>query len=249
MEILIVAPLLPLFPLSMVYTTLFGRLTHPWARAALLLFWPQAGLLALAQTDANLADGVVVWALASALLYALRALALREAGLWIAFMAVSCWTLLWLFAATPAPRSLLHWQALGLSAPLVLLTVLNANIARRFGAAYAGVSPALAHCAPKLAGILTLTVLAAVATPLFPGFFILFALVMHTAPTTPWAAVAIASVWLLWSWSGARLIQGLVVGPAGSTPLNDLGAASLWAYGIGLTALGLAGILLAGALL
>ena len=249
MEILIVAPLLPLFPLSMVYTTLFDRLTHPWARIALLLLWPQAGLLALMQTDINLPDGVLVWALASALLYAFRALALREAGLWIAFMAMSCWALLWLLAATTAPNGPLHWQALGLSAPLVLLTLLNAGIARRFGAAYVGVSPALAHCAPRLAGLLTLTVLAAVATPLFPGFFTLFALVMNTAPAMPWAAVAIASVWLLWSWSGARLIQGLVIGPAGPMPVSDLGTASTWAYGIGLTALGLAGIHLAGILL
>ena len=252
MEVLLIALLLPLFPLSMVVTTLFDRLTSAWARVALLLLWPQAGLWALAQTDPVLPGWLLAWALASALLYALRAVALREAGLWIAFMATSSWALLWLpalTAADAAPMDLLHWQALGLSAPPALLAMLNAAIASRFGAAYVGVSPPLAQCAPRLAGVLTVTLLAAVATPLFPGFFILFALVADTAVAAPWAAAVVALVWLLWSWSGARLMQGLVIGPVGATPVNDLNVVSTWIYGIMLVALGAAGIVLAGALL
>ena len=194
MEVLLIALLLPLFPMSMVVTTLFDRLTSAWARVALLLLWPQAGLWALAQTDPVLPGWLLAWALASALLYALRAVALREAGLWIAFMATSSWALLWLPALTAAPMDLLHWQALGLSAPPALLAMLNAAIARRFGAAYAGVSPPLAQCTPKLTKILTVTLLTTITTPLFPNFFILFALVADTAVAAPWAAAIVTLV-------------------------------------------------------
>jgi hypothetical protein len=94
-----------------------------------------------------------------------------------------------------------------------------------------------------------LGVLASIATPLSPGFFTLVAILVDQAPGAPALAVGAALVWLLWTWSGARLIQGLVVGPGGQDRVADLSLPMAWAYGLALTTLGLGGIALAGALL
>ena len=48
-------------------------------------------------------------------------------------------------------------------------------------------------------------------------------------------------VWLLWSWAGARLLQGLVVGPV-RTAVVDLGHGALWTYIVVLAGLTIAGL-------
>jgi hypothetical protein len=41
--------------------------------------------------------------------------------------------------------------------------------------------------------------------------------------------MGVGLVWLLWSWAGARLLQGLIVGPKRNA-VADLSAATLWLY-------------------
>ena len=66
-----------------------------------------------------------------------------------------------------------HLYALGFSAPLVLLALLSAGLEKRFGAAYTDLYGGLAQSIPRFSGVLVVVILAAIATPLFPGFFIL----------------------------------------------------------------------------
>ena len=102
---------------------------------------------------------------------------------------------------------------------------------------------------PRMSGVLVCVVLAVVATPLFPGFFAMLATVVATAPTAPLAALVMVGVWLLWSWAGARLLQGLIVGPANAAGAPDLSLASTWAYAAVLVALFVGGLYVTGDLL
>ncbi|RRQ21180.1 hypothetical protein [Thiohalobacter thiocyanaticus] len=246
--LLLAGVFLPLFPLSMLFNALLRRAHRPWLRALLLLTWPQPGLALVAAAQPPLPDWLMAWALLSSALYAFRALSLRELGLWTGFLACSLWALLWLVLARPGevPPGL---HALGLSAPLVLLTLLGTGLERRFGAAYAGLYGGLAQQLPRLAGVLVVVVLAGIAMPLFPPFFTLLSLTLATASAAPAAALALAGIWLLWSWAGARLLQGLVVGPgdSGGGPA-DLSPAATWAYAAALAALAGGGLYLLGGL-
>lgn len=237
---------LPLFPLSLVLNRGLARLGHPYQRALLIILWPQLGVLLVTQADAPVPAWLAAWALGTALLYAYRAIALRDLGLWIGFLATSAWALLWLSDSSPGLR---HLEALGLSAPLVLLTLLGGGLEALVGAVSTWTSLGLASTAPRTAAVLVLGVLASIATPLSPGFFTLVATLVDQAPGAPALAVGVALAWLLWTWSGARLIQGLVVGPGGRDRIADLSLPMAWAYGLALAGLGLAGISLAGVLL
>jgi NADH:ubiquinone oxidoreductase subunit 4 (subunit M) len=228
-DIFIVGVFLPLFPLSMVFNVLYARLRHPVMRGLLLFVWPQIGLAALFSLGVTVPKGVLALALLTSLLYALRALALRELGYWISFIGTSSWALLWILLETGVEQFQLQLMSLGISAPLVLLAVLAAGLERRFGAAYTGLYGGLARSIPRYAGVMVVVVLAVVATPLFPTFFAMLTMLIKAAPVMPFIALGVGIVWLLWSWAGARLLQGLIIGPQGNAAV-DLGATSLWLF-------------------
>src|SRR3569623_1666930 len=87
---------LPLFPLSMGFNAVFARLRHPLLRTALLLIWPQIGVLALSLEPPPLPEWVLALAVTTSILFGVRALALRELGLWTSLRSTSSGTLLWL---------------------------------------------------------------------------------------------------------------------------------------------------------
>jgi len=238
---------LPLFPLSMVYNLLYARLRNPLLRMLLLLAWPQLGLLILSSTGQVAAGWITAWALLTSLLYALRALALRELGLWTSFVGTSAWALLWILHGYAVDLQLLRFYALGISIPLVLLAFLGASLDRRFGAAYLGLYGGLSESMPRFAGILVFVVLAIIASPLFPGFFAMLSMIIKSAPVAPMVAIGVSGVWMLWSWAGAKLIQGLIVGPQKNAAI-DLSQASLWLYSIALLGLAAAGLYWSGAI-
>ena len=246
---LLVAVFLPLFPLSMVFNQLLARLGEPWRRVGLLLLWPQLGVFLLIALGETAPPWILWWAAATAVLYALRALVLRDLKLWIAFMATSSWTLLWPAAAVAAPAldgSALILHALGFSLPLALLSWLASRLEAEFGAAHAGVCGGLGLTMPRLAGLLTLGALAAVAAPLVPGFFTLLLTTLGVLPRMPGVALIILLVWLLWAWGGARMLGGFIPGTGGRVLAADLDAAGSRRLGLGLAALVLAGVSLSG---
>lgn len=232
------AVLLPLFPFSMLFNALFVRVRHPLARAAILLALPQAGLW-LVQQAGPLPDWIVPWALLTALLYAVRALSLRDAGQWIGFLATALGALVWLQPDVTVVGAFF--------VPLSLLALVTGAIASRYGAAFAGYPDALALRSPRLAGVFVVTMLVATGTPPFAGFFAWLSLLLAA---TPAVAVTLLVLWLLWSWAAIRLIQGLVVGKANPAvgPQSDLSRMQTWLFALAFAAWLLAGVWLAGGL-
>ena len=230
---------LPLFPLSMPFNLLYARLRSPVMRGLLLLVWPQIGLFIIAFGLPHFepwSKWILAWALLTSLLYAVRALALRELGLWTSFVGTSSWALLWIIllgsggsGGSGLESFQLQLLTLGISAPLMLMALLGAGLERRFGAAYLGLYGGLAQSIPRFTGVMVVVVLAIVATPVFPAFSAMLSMIIKNTPVTPFVAIGVGLVWLLWSWAGARLLQGLIVGPKRYT-VADLGVANMWMY-------------------
>ena len=232
---------LPLFPLSMLFNLLYARVRNPAMRGLLLLVWPQVGLtiifaFGLTHSEPG-SNWILAWALLTSLLYALRAVALREVGLWTSFVGTSTWALLWILVllgnggndGNGAESFQLTLLSLGISAPLVLMALLGAGLEQRFGAAYLGLYGGLAQSIPRFTGVLVVVVLAIVATPVFPAFFAMLSMIIKSTPVTPFIAIGVGLVWLLWSWAGTRLLQGLIVGPKRNT-VADLSATNMWLF-------------------
>jgi NADH:ubiquinone oxidoreductase subunit 4 (subunit M) len=212
-----------------------------------LLAWPLAGLGLLHKLGADVPEPVLNWALATSALYAVRLLALRELGTWTGFLATSLWALLWIPARESVELADIALDALGFSAPLALLVLMTELLNRRLGGAYAGINGGIATSLPRLSVALIICLLAAVATPPFPGFFSLLSVLMLASPVK---LVGLLVVWLLWSWAAARLIQGFVVGtPAQDSSVQDIGLPVSWGLAMAFTALLLSGVLLTGDLL
>ena len=220
---------LPLFPFSMVLNMLYARLRNPVLRSVVLLVWPQIGLIIAFAYELSVPSWTLGWGLATSFLYALRILSLRELGVWTSFVATSAWALLWVLLDNGVPHPQVQLYAIGVSVPLILMNLLCAGLETRFGAAYLGLYGGLAQALPRYSSILVLVVLAVIATPLFPTFFAMLSMILKAVSTAPLVAVVVSAVWLLWSWAGARLLQGLIVGPVRVTA-PDLSHVSLWSY-------------------
>lgn len=240
--LLVAAVFLPLFPLSMLFNRLFAKAGSPWLRMALLLVWPQLGVGALFLAAAQPPTWTAYAAVLSAALYAFRALVVRDLGVWIAYMATSAWALLWPLALHFDGGIELSLLAAGFSLPLLVLTWLAGRLEEIFGAAYAGRPGGLAQTLPRLSALLVVTILGAVASPLFPGFFALLAAVTRSLPELPGVGLAILVVWLLWAWSGTRMTRGLTVGPATAEAKPDLGFAAAALSLLVLAALAISGV-------
>ncbi|WP_083699817.1 hypothetical protein [Acidihalobacter ferrooxydans] len=216
---------LPLFPFSGVFVYLAGRkLRSAAARGAVFIVWP---LLGVSLVGAYVPPWLHAWALFSALLYAVRLLAMRDLRLWSAYLGASAFALLWL----PLPEHAPGWlAALGLGIPLALLAQLAAVLEERFGAAYCGLYGGLYLKQPRLAGALTLLTLSAVASPIFPGFFVLTGVALHAGFAY---AIGALIVWLLWTWAAVLLLQGFMLGKPQTAPVpSDLSGAELAALGV-----------------
>lgn len=238
---------LPLFPFSMAFNALFDRVRNVALRSILLLAWPQLGVALVYVIDSSMPSWFMSWAVFTALLYGLRALALRELGMWTSFLASSAWALLWIPAYVGVEIAQIQFSALGFSIPLVLLVLLGSGLVARFGTAYTGLHGGLAQTLPRFSGVLVVVVLAVIATPLFPAFFTMLDTVIKVVPSTPIIATSVALVWLQWSWAGARLLQGFIVGPPLHSEVKDLSIAVTWVYVVVLGILILFGIFISGA--
>ncbi|MES2365796.1 MAG: hypothetical protein V4563_07895 [Pseudomonadota bacterium] len=226
---------LPLFPLSVVWTAFFKYVPWAWLRALIVLVWPQIGLTIAFSTHVQLPQWVAWWGLMTAALYALRMLSLRDFSTWIAFISASAFALLWIGLVNANSEVLLRLQGAGFSASFILAVVVVPMLKNRLGAAYSGLHCGMAQRLPKLAGVLVLAVLAATATPLFPSFFTLIAVLSGASFMV---AVGMLIVWLLWSWAGVRLLQGFLPGvwSRAQTP-PDLSLRTSWLFGLGLVTL------------
>ncbi|MCB1864191.1 MAG: hypothetical protein KDG50_02085 [Chromatiales bacterium] len=244
--LLAAALFLPLFPASMLFSLVYARIANVWVRMALLLAWPQIGLLVLVQSGAEPPEWVAYWAVFTAALYGFRAVALRDLALWTAFMAVASWSLLWVAVMFGTADVWPYIHAVGLSIPFMLLAWITARLVAACGAAFAGACGGLAMSMPRISLVLVLAILAAVGTPLFPAFFTMLMNVTGAIATLPGVALAILLVWMLWAWASGQLIRGMVVGPASGEPATDLGRVATTASLAILGAVAAAGLVAAG---
>lgn len=242
LTLIIAGVFLPLFPLSMIFNSLFQHVRNAWLRAALLLTWPLPGVWILHTMPSSISKGILVWALFSALLYGFRAVVVREFGVWVGFLATSSWSLGWVaMGATVKPDDVLL-QVLASSLPLALLAMLIAELERRYESAYVGVVSGVAQAQPRLATALVLAVLATIGSPLFPAFFSMVSNVARAVSLLPAAAVGLVAVWLLWSWSGARLLQEMLVGPVAVIRQKDISQGTTGIYVLSFILLVIAGL-------
>jgi hypothetical protein len=66
-------------------------------------------------------------------------------------------------------------------------------------------------------------------------------MIIKAIPAAPLLAVGIGLVWLLWSWAGARLLQGLITGTEHGA-VADLSHSTMWLYILVLAALVFTGV-------
>ena len=241
--LMLVALFLPLFPLSAVQNMILARLRAPVARATLLLLWPQLGVALLHALQPEIPAFVTTWALLSAAFYALRLLTVRDLGLWAGFLASSALALTWGLVARGADITELRLFVFWFSLPAALLVLLTGPLARRLGAAYAGLFTGVVERQPRLAVVLTAVVLSTVATPPFPGFFALLDLLRGLGSA---AAVGVLGVWLIWGWAATRILQGFVAGSGREIAAPDLAQSSMLAYTSALAVFAAAGLLFTG---
>ena len=229
--LVIVALFLPLYPLSAVQNLILMRFRTPVARATLLLFWPQIGVALLYMLRPRIPVFVEIWALLSAAFYALRLLTVRDLGLWASLLASSALALTW--GLVVRGLSIVHLSLLvfWFSLPAALLVLLTGPVARRLGAAYAGLYAGIVERQPRLAMVLTAVVLCAVATPPFPGFFALLDLLRDSRGAT---ALGVLGIWLIWGWSATRILQGFVASSGREIDAPDLGRGGMVMYMIAL---------------
>lgn len=246
MDLLLVGVFLPLFPMSMLFNLLFERVRNAPLRILLLLMWPLIGIFLLQQLNPQAPAWLSTWALLTALLYAWRLLAMRELALWTGFLATSVWSLLWLSPAAESTSAMAYLPALWFSVPMALLVAVAAILQRRFGAAFAGLYGGLALNVPRLSSVLVLALLASIATPVFPAFFVMLKLLIDSSLPL---MIGVLLTWLLWSWAAAIMIQGLLVGPARDMPVADMKRASGFVSAAILVLLVVAGMTLSGSLL
>ena len=245
--LILVGLFLPLFPLSMVFNAVFSKIKSHIIRYVLLLVWPQIGLVTLFSLGVDVPGWVAVWGLLTALLYAFRLLTIRELGLWASFIATSAWALLWIILLNSDDSSI-YLYALAFSVPLMLFVSLGEELTKRFGAAYVGIYSGLAQTQPRFSGVLVMVVLAVVATPIFPAFFAVLHSIVIVVPTSLTMAILAGIVWTLWTWAGARVLHGLIVGPATQNDIPDLTSGSAWRYSGMLVGIAVVGLILIGGL-
>lgn len=249
LSIIVLALFLPLFPMSMVFNFVFDRVDNYFARLVLLAGWPLFGIYLASTLAPDLPAGLAWWAVATSALYALRVLSLREVNQWTAFIAVSFWSLLWIAIQSETPDDLLYTFAIGINLPLLMLLILSHRLSKRFGAAYTGIYGGLGRTIPRFSGVFVIAILGIIATPLFPSFFVMLDLIIATAKNQFLISLSLLLIWLVWSWAGARLIQGLIVGAKNEYRIRDLSTLATSLYGLTLFIMLAVGVYIAGVIL
>ncbi len=253
--IVLIGFFLPLFPLSIAYNFLLGKITNPFLKIVLLIFWPILGFALFFWFELQIPSWVLVWAVFTALLYAYRLITQRDINTWAGFLATSIWSLFWipLLALDVTQENNfaeLFSYLLGFGIPLALIILLANELKQRFGVAYTHLYNGLSTTMPRFSGLLIVCIFASIATPIFPNFFVMLKfLTLATSIASPVVTIVLLVIWLLWSWAGIRIIQGLVIGSADEKyQAEDLHNGLAWSFIIILTLLAFAGLFISGGL-
>jgi len=211
-DLLVAVALLPVFPGSLVFNLLISRAPTWWGKAVAMVLLPEAGVGLLAAVPNNRlplvhSRGWIVLVVLSAVFYAFRAVSVREISIWARLMATSGLGLVWVLEDLHRKSISMEIAVLAWSVPAGLLLILAGLLTERTGGAYLGLQGGLATVAPRLSGLLSLSVLALVATPLFPSFFAL----LHVLSLVQlyWLGPLLVLL-LVWGWAAGSFLQQLL---------------------------------------
>jgi len=241
LNFLLVAIFLPVFPLSIAFNALLAKVKHPILRMFLFLGWPLVGVFLYQTIEPQVPQWLVPMAIFTAVFYAFRLLAMREVGVWTGFLATSVWACFWLPLLYGDRDVLLYGFWFGI--PLAILALLVGGLEKRYGAAYTNLYGGLAQTVPRFSGVFVVTVLAVVATPIFPAFLGMLNIVVASKPLV---VIALVGLWALWSWAGMRLIQGMIVGEPSDERVDDMSMPLTWGFGAVMLILIVAGFAMTG---
>lgn len=225
-KLVVAGVLLPVFPFSVVFNALISWTPTWWGKAAAMVVLPEVGVgLLTSAPSARLplvhSRGWIVLVIFSALLYAFRAISVREISIWARLMATSGLSLVWILEVSHRGGHAVAVAVLAWSIPATLLLILAGLLTERTGGAYLGLQGGLATLAPRLSGLLTLSALALVATPPFPSFFALLHVIGLLRLYWLWPLLLLL---LIWGWSLGSFLQQLLFGTYGGERFADLGA-------------------------
>ena len=203
--LLALAVLFPTFPLSIPAVFVMRRLKG--GSGALMVVLPLAGFTVYSASGKEPApQELVTLGLLSSLLYAFKSLSINSLEKWVLYHFVSVFSLIWLFLARAEINFVFVLGLVLLFFPLsVLVRILNS----RFGSTNSGVIQGLGTKTPKIAFLLSLSILLSIAVPVSTLFFkTLTASLLSRAPEL----ILLSCLWFLWGWSGMRVMSSLVFG-------------------------------------
>src|SRR5688572_27335732 len=216
-QLIVVALILPLFPLHGVYIAALTR-APGYTAVALALILPVAGSYGLAVLSRDLPAEVVraanVLALAGALYGSIKALGQVELARLLAYMSLAFYSVVyWNLAAA---KNL----ALPVSRYVAAVSLLTAGLLlawqrlrRRHGQLTIASAHGLARPMPRFAVVWSLLVMAAVGLPPFALFLGHVELLLQRSVALSWGLGVILLTWFLASWYLFRMMQRLLFGP------------------------------------
>ncbi|HSF57645.1 MAG TPA: proton-conducting transporter membrane subunit [Candidatus Binatia bacterium] len=227
-QFLIVALLLPLFPLHGIYV---AAVTHAPAYMAVVfaLMLPAAGLYGMSEvlrgTSAEFLTGIRMLALFGAVYGSLKALAQSRVTRLLAYTAVALYALLWWHTATTGTVSRqgsIYAISLILAGGGLLLAM--SRLQTRYGDAAVDRIGGLARPMPRFALLLTLLTMAAIGLPPFSFFSGYVGILLSPPVPTSSELMIVLFTWFAASFSLFRLMQRILFGAHRTDiPYEDLG--------------------------
>ncbi len=227
LNIILVSLFLPLFPATIIFNSIFMRIKNPILRSGLLIFWPLFGIYLFQKFNLKQDDWIYILIFFTAMFYGFRMLSMRELGIWTGYMSTSLWALLWIPLLENS--NYIFFYSLWFSLPLVIMVFVVHHLEKSFGAAFTEINGGLAQTMPRLSGVFVVVVLALIATPIFPNFFIVLDFILKS---TALGAFTICIVWAIWGWAGMRLIQGIIVGKSKLNEVQDISRWLAWLFSL-----------------
>jgi NADH-quinone oxidoreductase subunit M len=215
--ILVVALLLPLFPLHGIYVAALTRAPEHLA-AVLAVLLPAAGMYGLAslvpELPAESLRTVSALAVFGALYGSFKALAAVRAPQLLAYAGLAFFSALWWHFArvgTIDVQAIVYGGAASFLIAALLLAWRRAQ--RGCGDLALDRMHGLARPMPRFATMVSLLIMAAVGLPPFGLFSAYIAMLLQPADAISWELIVILIAWFLASWYLFRMMQRLLFGP------------------------------------
>jgi NADH-quinone oxidoreductase subunit L len=215
--LLVVALLLPLFPLHGIYVAALTR-TPAYLTVVLAVLLPAAGVYGLAtlvpELPAAYLRAASTLAVFGALYGSFKALAAVRAPQLLAYAGVAFFSALWWHFARAGTINV-QAVAYSVTASLLIAALLLAwqRAQRRCGNLTLDRMHGLARPMPRFATLVSLLTMAAVGLPPFGLFSTYMAMLLQSDESISWGLIVILIAWFLASWYLFRMMQRLLFGP------------------------------------